>query len=214
MRLHWLAALVPLALAGGLAADPARGDDASAPAVEAAAMTGMHAAGEGPAATTVSTVQIEIPQGLRLVRADGHPVLLDREIDDGRPVIVNFVFTTCGSICPLMSQVFGQFQRGPGPDSAHVHLVSISTDPEEDSPARLRAYAQQFGAGPGWDHYTGTLEASQAAQRAFGVYRGDKMSHTPVTLLRAAPGQPWVRVDGFLTPAELLNQYQQLMAAR
>ncbi|MBS0579493.1 MAG: SCO family protein [Proteobacteria bacterium] len=213
MRKHWLAALIALALAGVLAEIPARADQASA-AQEAAATTGTHAAAGVSAGTTVSTVQIEIPQGLHLVRADGRPVLLDREIDDGRPVIVNFVFTTCGSICPLMSQVFGQFQRGSGADHARVHLVSISTDPEEDSPARLRAYAKQFGAGPGWDHYTGTLEASLAAQRAFGVYRGDKMSHTPVTLLRAAPGRPWVRIDGFLTPGELEAQFQQLTAAR
>ena len=38
------------------------------------------------------------------------------------------------------------------------------------------------------------------------------MSHTPVTLLRAAPGQPWRRIDGFVTPDELLREYRQLLA--
>jgi len=185
-----------------------------APAAEAAdgGATAV-APGEHEAARVITTVQVNIPQ-LQLLRADGKAVSLAAEVDDGRPVVVNFIFTTCGSICPLMSQVFGQFQSQLGVDSRRVHLISISTDPEEDSPSKLRAYAHQFGARPGWDHYTGTLEASQATQRAFGVYRGDKMSHTPVTLMRAAPGEPWTRIDGFVTPDELLQDYRKLVAAR
>src|SRR5205807_3818977 len=53
-------------------------------------------------------------------------------------------------------------------------LVSISIDPEEDTPARLREYAQQYAAGPSWQHYTGTAAASVAAQRAFEVYRSEE----------------------------------------
>ncbi|HEY7643276.1 MAG TPA: SCO family protein [Steroidobacteraceae bacterium] len=164
-------------------------------------------------AATRSTVRYDVP-AVMLVRDDGKRVSLPQEIDDGRPVVLNFVFTSCGSICPLMSQVFGEFQRKLGTQAGQVHLMSISTDPEQDTPARLTQYARQFGAGPQWQHYTGTLKASVTAQRAFDVYRGDKMSHGPVTLLRAAPGQPWRRIDGFVTPDELLHEYQQLLAAQ
>jgi protein SCO1/2 len=160
-----------------------------------------------------STVQYVVPH-VTLVRDDGKTISLPEEMNDGRPVMLNFIFTSCGSICPLMSQIFAQFQRNLGPESDQVHLMSISTDPEQDTPARLNEYAQQFHAGPEWQHYTGTLAASLAAQRAFDVYRGDKMSHTPVTLLRAAPGQPWRRIDGFVTPDELLREYRELLAAK
>ena len=51
-------------------------------------------------------------------------------------------------------------------------------------------------------------------QRAFDVYRGDKMSHTAVTLMRAAPGKPWLRIEGFVTPDDLLRDYRSLLAAR
>jgi protein SCO1/2 len=91
--------------------------------------------------------------------------------------------------------------------------MSISIDPEQDTPARLTEYARKFHAGPEWQYYTGSLAASIAAQRAFDVYRGEKMSHTPVTLLRAAPGQPWLRIEGFVTPDELLDDYQKLLAS-
>jgi protein SCO1/2 len=170
-------------------------------------------AGTAMGGVQVFTVNYATPP-VQLVREDGRQVSLQQELDDGRPVIMNFIFTTCETTCPLSSQTFAAFQRKLGPERSKVHMVSISIDPEQDTPARLRAYAKKFGAGPQWQHYTGTLQASVAAQRAFGAYRGDKMSHTPLTLLRAGPGQPWTRIDGFVTPDQLLQNLHQLLAAR
>jgi protein SCO1 len=150
---------------------------------------------------------------LKLVRADGARVSLDKELGDDRPVVLNFIFTTCTTICPLTSQVFAMLQRKLGDDATKVHLVSISIDPEQDTPARLRAYAARFRAGPGWQYYTGTLQASILAQQAFDVYRGDKANHAPVTLVRAAPGSSWVRLDGFATADGVLAELQGGMTA-
>jgi protein SCO1/2 len=172
---------------------------------------GLIMPGDGAHATKIRSVSIAVPD-VNLIREDGRQVSLLREMDDGRPVVLNFIFTSCGSTCPLMSQIFGEFQRRLGPSGPGVHLMSISVDPEEDTPARLEAYAHRFGARPGWQHYTGTLEASVTTQRAFGVYRGDKMSHVPATLMRAAPGQPWVRIEGLANPDELLQEYHRLVA--
>ena len=158
-----------------------------------------------------TTVNYDVPD-VQLVREDGKRVSLASEMNDGRAVLLNFIFTTCSSFCPLSSQTFGEFQRKLGPDRKSVHLMSISIDPEQDTPARLRDYAHKFGAAPGWQHYTGTLAASREAQRAFGAYRGDKMSHTPLTLLRPANGKSWVRMEGFVTPDDLLGEYRQLLA--
>src|SRR6266404_447797 len=164
-------------------------------------------------AATVSRSSVSYePPVVTMVRADGKRVSLPRELDDGRPVLLNFIFTTCSSICPLASRTLEEFQRKLGPQAAKVHLMSISIDPEEDTPARLRAYARKFHAGPEWQYYTGTVAASLAAQRAFDVYRGEKMSHTPVTLLRSAPGEPWLRIEGFVTPDELVDDYRKLLA--
>jgi protein SCO1/2 len=143
---------------------------------------------------------------VKLVRDDGKSVLLRTELDDGRPVILNFVYTSCTTICPLSSQVFEQFQERLGAKHEPVHLVSISIDPEQDTPARLRAYAKQFHAARGWNHYTGTVADTSAVQRAFNAFRGDKMSHSPLTLLRAAPGKPWIRMDGFASADDLLAE--------
>ncbi len=151
---------------------------------------------------------------VQLVRADGKVVSLPEEMNDGRPIVLNFIFTTCTTICPLMSSTFAQFEHELGPDADKVHLMSISIDPEHDTPERLAAYARKFHAGADWQHYTGTLDASITAQRAFDVYRGGKMSHTLVTLMRAAPGKPWLRIEGWATPDDLVHDYRELVAAR
>jgi protein SCO1/2 len=152
--------------------------------------------------------QYVIPD-VTLLRDDGKQVNLPTELDDGRPLIVNFIYTSCTTICPMNSQVFEQFQGDLGAERKSVHLVSISIDPEQDTPAHLRKYAAQFHAQHGWDHYTGKLTDIIAVQRAFGAYRGDKMSHTPLTLMRSSPGKTWVRFDGFARADDLMTERKQ-----
>ncbi len=147
----------------------------------------------------------------KLVDMEGRPFALRADLNGDGPVMLNFVFTTCSAICPVMSATFAQVQQLLARDGERPRLVSISVDPEHDTPARLRDYAKKFGAGPRWSFVTGSAEASIAAQRAFDVYRGDKMSHDPVTLMRAAPGEPWVRLDGFANARELIEEYRKLV---
>jgi protein SCO1/2 len=149
-----------------------------------------------------------------LVRSDGARVNFAHELDDGRPVLLDFIYTSCTTICPVMSQTFAEMQKRLGPDAAKVKMMSVSIDPEEDTPAHLAEYAERYRAGGQWSFYTGTVQASIAVQRAFDVYRGDKMNHVPVTLLRAAPGASWVRLDGFVTPDQLMGEYRQLAALK
>ena len=158
-----------------------------------------------PTNTTRTIARYQVPD-VRLVRDDGRTVRLGAEMDDGRPVVLAFIYTSCTTVCPLTSQTLATLQDKLGASRDHVHIISISIDPEQDTPARLRDYARTFHAGPEWQHYTGTLSASQAAQRAFDVYRGNKMDHSPATLIRRAPGAEWIRIDGFATADQLLAE--------
>src|SRR5438045_3210415 len=110
-----------------------------------------------------ATVSYQTP-AVMLVRADGKSVSLPHELDDGRPVLLNFIFTTCSSICPLTSRTLEEFQQKLGREAAKVHMVSISIDPEQDTPARLSEYARKFHAGPEWRYYTGTGAAGSPPQ--------------------------------------------------
>jgi|KBSSwiStaDraftv2_1062776.scaffolds.fasta_scaffold07999_9 protein SCO1/2 len=143
-----------------------------------------------------------------LVRGDAATVDFSAELQDSRPVYLNFIYTSCTTVCPVMSQVLAQLQEALGKDRDKVLMMSVSIDPEFDTPERLGAYARQFEAGPQWRFYTGTLDASIAVQRAFGVYTRDKMGHPVATFYRPAPERPWVRIDGFATPADLEREYR------
>jgi len=147
-----------------------------------------------------------------LIRADGAKVSLRSEVDDGKPVILNFIFTSCAAVCPVMSQIFLQIQSRLGEERSHVHMISISIDPEQDTPARLKEYAKKWNAGPQWSFYTGTLEATVAVQRAFDAYRGDKMNHAPVTFLRVAPEKPWTRLEGFAKADDVIKEFRLQLA--
>ena len=145
-----------------------------------------------------------------LVDDGSRPVRLREALAADEPVMLNFIFTTCTAICPVMTGIFARVPRELGSEAGRLRLISISIDPEQDTPARLRAYAERFGAGPRWSFLTGRIQDVEAVERAFDAYRGDKMNHEPVTLLRAGPGSPWIRLDGFASPADLAREYEKV----
>lgn len=174
-----------------------------------------HAAHRDAAASPERPVRTVVPYTVPhvgVVRHDGKRVDLAADLDDARPVFLNFIYTTCTAICPPMSQVFSQLQRKLGAERERVRMVSVSIDPEQDTPRRLEEYARRFDAGAQWTFYTGSVESSVAVQKAFSAYRGDKMNHAPLTLVRPAPGKPWVRLEGFATSAQLLEEYRAAAA--
>ncbi|HVF61169.1 MAG TPA: SCO family protein [Thermoanaerobaculia bacterium] len=144
-----------------------------------------------------------------LVGMDGAPVRLRAELERAGPVVLHFLFTSCATVCPVLTGTLAAAQERL-PD---VRILSISIDPEEDTPARVREYAARFGAGRRWRFLTGKPPDVLAVQEAFDAYRGDKMRHEPSTFLRAAPGAPWVRIDGFLAAADLVAEVERLPPA-
>ena len=165
---------------------------------------------EVPAGVRRSEASYAIPD-VTLVSQEGQRVAVRDLLSTDKPVLANFIFTTCTAICPAMSATFTQVQQGLADDTAKVLMVSISIDPEQDTPAALAAYAKRFGAGPQWLFLTGSLDDSIAVQKAFDAYRGDKMNHAPLTLLRAAPDAPWVRYDGFASAADLVQDIRGMI---
>jgi protein SCO1/2 len=149
---------------------------------------------------------------VKLVDAGGKKVALASYLDGKEPVMLNFIFTTCTTICPAMSATFSQLQAMLGQEGKVVRMVSISIDPEHDTPGQLNEYAKRFETGTQWHLLTGSVDDSVAVQRAFDVYRGDKMNHQPVTFMRKGADRQWVRIDGFASAAELLREYQGLVS--
>jgi len=90
---------------------------------------------------------------------------IDELIADDKPVMVHFIFTTCTTICPVQAATFSQVQRTLGDEASEVQMISVSIDPEYDTPARLQEYAKKFQAGSQWDFITGTAEQMIQVQK-------------------------------------------------
>lgn len=155
-------------------------------------------------------VKYDVP-AVTLVNQDGKKVdlrllLLDSE----KPVFVDFVFTTCTTICPVMSSGFANFQKRLGENAGSVQLVSISIDPDNDTPEVMKEYLARYDAGPGWDYLTGNRDDINAVMKAFDTYVVNKMNHAPLTFLRAPGGDRWVRVEGLLGGSDLMEEYREM----
>lgn len=144
---------------------------------------------------------------------NGRKVAFDELMAFDGPVLLNFIFTSCATICPVQSATFGQVQ----PDLAAIEddylMVSISIDPEYDTPRRLRDYADLHDARDNWVMLTGAFDDIFQVVRAFdAVYKGDnKMYHRPLTFLRANADAQWLRLEGLLGAEELAGEYGKML---
>jgi protein SCO1/2 len=75
----------------------------------------------------------------------------------GKVVVLDFFFSTCPTICPVMSKNMAKLQDELAGEE--VAFVSISINPRYDTPSVLRQYAKRYGANPGWHFLTGEAEA-------------------------------------------------------
>jgi protein SCO1/2 len=125
------------------------------------------------------------------------------------PVILQFIFTTCSTVCPIMSATLAAAQDKLGPELDRVRMISVTIDPENDTPARLAEYAKRFKARGQWFFLTGSEADIVRLRQAFLVYTDSKMRHQPITFLRASPNQPWVRLRGLMSAGELISEYRQ-----
>lgn len=141
-----------------------------------------------------------------LVNQEGKKVRLKSLLESDKPVIVDFIFGTCTTICPVLSAGYVNLQNKLGADSQKVHLVSISIDPENDTPKVLRDYLKRYRAKPGWDFFTGSRKDIDAVMKAFNAYIPNKMSHYALTLIHMPREDSWIRIYGILSSSEFLAE--------
>lgn len=126
------------------------------------------------------------------------------ELLRGKTAAVNFIFTSCTTICSPMGANFGALQTKLG-DRKDVALVSVSIDPVMDTPERLKQWSARFKAQPGWTLLTGQQRDIEVVLRAFGVFTGDRVSHAPVVMIGNHATGKWTRANGLAPAAELLT---------
>ena len=141
-----------------------------------------------------------------LVNQNGTKVKFKSLLDSRKPVVVDFIFGTCTTICPILSVGFANLQQKLGQDAQNVQLVSISIDPENDTPKIMKQYLKRYAAKPGWDFLTGSRADIDRVMYAFNAYIPNKMSHYPLTLIRTPSDGKWIRIFGLLSSSEFLDE--------
>lgn len=194
--------ILPFLLAGLLASSGAwvAAQDAGKPSV-AADVTGAD-----------NFESLHLPDVL-LTDQNGLKVHFVSDLIQGKMVAINFVFTSCTTICPLQGAAFGELQGAlRGSPSNEVVLVSISLDPETDTPERLKAWGRGFHAGPSWHLLTGKKREVDKVLRAFQIPVADKVVHQPLVMVGDPAGR-WVRINSLAPAAKIAEVVNRLRPA-
>ncbi|WP_407279416.1 SCO family protein [Aromatoleum evansii] len=140
---------------------------------------------------------------------------LKSEVIGDRIVVMDFVYTSCTTVCPVVSAIMGEVQQKLGGKvGREVALVSLTVDPVRDTPARLRDYARSRGAGAGWSWLTGSTTAVNDTLKGLGTWTPNFEDHPVVMMVGDGRTGKWTRFYGFADPAMLVAQVESLIAAR
>jgi protein SCO1/2 len=170
------------------------------PAASGAAAPGAEAASAGDLARP-----LQIPD-TTVYDQDGKKLRFYSDLVKGKTVAINFIFTTCTTICPPLTATFRKVQQELGERVGRdVRLISISVDPTTDVPERLKSFSAKFNAGPGWTFVTGDKQEIGLLLKALGANVGDKNDHSPMVLVGKDDAAYWTRTYGLAPVGTLVK---------
>jgi protein SCO1 len=170
-----------------------------------AAIAAVLAAGSVSAAAQNARWGADYFPNVTLTTADGTTVRFYDDLIKGKLVAINLIYTTCTYACPLETARLAQVQKVLGDRMGRdVFFYSITIDPEHDTPAVLKTYAEKFHAGPGWLFLTGSQADIALISRKLGLYAprdpSDPDGHLPALLVGNEVTGQWMRNSGLDNP--------------
>ena len=177
-------------------------------------MAAAVAGGAGP--VTSAAGQAQSAPSSRLARhfpnvplrtQDNRDVRFYDDLVKGKVVLINFMFTTCTSLCPRSTANLVKVQELLGDHADRdVFLVSISVDPDHDTPAVLKRYAERYHTRPGWTFVTGKRADVDLIRRGLGVRDNDDRSqHTGMLIYGNEAFGRWASTPVMQSPATLAS---------
>lgn len=152
---------------------------------------------------------------VELINQDGEKIRFYSDVLKNKVVVINTFFTTCTSICPPLNRNFQKIQDAFGERvGKDVFLISISVDPETDTPTRLKEYARRFHARPGWMFLTGKKENLDWALYKLGQYVETKDDHTSILIIGNEPKGLWKKAMGLAKAEELIRIVEDVINDR
>jgi protein SCO1/2 len=192
--LGWLAAGVAAAAAAPAAA-----------AITAAAPTSMPIAPDRTPEARAARMRRYFPN-VPLRTHDGRNVRFYDDLVKGRKVLINFTYTNCAVTCPRTTENLRRVQELLGDRIGRdIFIVSLSLDPERDTPEALRMYAHHSGAKPGWTFATGRREDIDDIRRRLGLYDNpDYTQHMGLLTFGNEPEGKWAATYALDKPENIV----------
>jgi cytochrome oxidase Cu insertion factor (SCO1/SenC/PrrC family) len=153
---------------------------------------------------TTASSSLQIPD-VRVSDQSGNQLNFYSDLVKGKTVAINFIFTTCTTICPPLTATFRRVQQDLKTKAVDAQLISVSVDPTIDTPERLRDFAAKFRAEPGWTFVTGSKSEIDSLLQALGVAVANKNDHTPTILIGNDAAKYWTRAYGLSSPTALIK---------
>jgi protein SCO1 len=145
---------------------------------------------------------VSVPD-VQVVTQNGERLHFSSQLIKGRVAIVTGFFTSCTAMCPITQESLANVAKLLGPRvGKDVIIVSLSVDPETDTPARMQAWAEKFHIGPGWTLASGNKADVQALLKSLGLAVDLPQRHQSLLMI-GGEASGWVRISSW-TPAEKL----------
>jgi cytochrome oxidase Cu insertion factor (SCO1/SenC/PrrC family) len=173
---------------------------------------------ETTAANVVASHEIRQPSKMNIpdievLDQNGRTIHFYTDLVKGQTVVINFIFTTCTTICPPLGATFARVQKELGDKVGRdVRFISISVDPATDTPERLKAWGAKFHAGEGWTFVTGNKPQDDELLRALGASSARREDHSPTVLIGNDAHGTWTRTYGLANTSKLVQIINEAMA--
>jgi protein SCO1/2 len=150
---------------------------------------------------------------LEVIDQNGKKQRFYSDVLKGRVVLVSFIFTNCEYACPMLAQKLKQ-TRAVMAESIKddVWFVSISVDPERDTPEAMKHFAEKQGVDESrWIFLTGDKQNLETIVRKLGQYTPDVEAHTTLMLAGNTKTRHWTRVMPMLQPPDIAQKMRDLV---
>jgi protein SCO1/2 len=141
-----------------------------------------------------------------LVNQNGQKMRFYSDLLQGKVVIINSFFATCAGSCLPLTRNLEKLQQGLGERlGKDVFILSISVDPQVDTPANLKAYAKKLNAKPGWYFLTGDKESVDFALKKIGHFVDNRENHLNIFIIGNERTGLWKKAFGLAKSDELMK---------
>ena len=186
---------------------------------------GAAAAALAPFALASSGKAEKLPQdgvewftNVEVTTQEGRKLRFYDDVMKGKILLINFFYTDCDAICPLMTENLVQLQELLGSRVGdEIRMVSITLQPEHDTPEVMAAYAKTYGVGPGWMFLTGQKDDIELLRHRLGffdidpVVDADPEQHIGTVRIANEPMHRWAMAPALVSPAALVRAVNRIV---